>query len=101
MDFDNALSVFEKVKEELNEVKVELDKNDSKRLAEELGDLLFATVSLARLSGFDCEEILNLSTDKFLTRFKKTEELILKDGKDMKSLTADEIDYYYNVSKKN
>ena len=74
---------------------------DSKGLAEELGDLLFATVSLARLSGFDCEEILNLSTDKFLTRFKKTEELILKDGKDMKSLTADEIDYYYNVSKKN
>lgn len=101
MDFDSALSVFEKVKEELSEVKAELDKNDSKRLAEELGDLLFATVSLARLSGFDCEEILNLSTDKFLTRFKKTEELILKDGKDMKSLTADEIDYYYNVSKKN
>ena len=99
MDFENALAVFEKVKEELNEVKCELDNSDSKKLAEEIGDLLFAIVSLARLLGLESEEILNLSTDKFIKRFKKTEELILKDGKDMKSLSAEEIDGYYNASK--
>ena len=101
MDFENALAVFEKVKEELDEVKYELNNNDGKKLAEEIGDLLFAIVSLARLLGLESEEILNLSTDKFIQRFKKTEELILKEGKDMKSLSAEEIDGYYNASKNN
>ena len=101
MDFDSAFDVFEKIKEELHEVKEELDKGDSKKLANELGDLLFAVVSLARLSSLESEELLNLSTNKFIERFKKTEELIIKDGKDMKSLSAKEIDGYYNASKNN
>ena len=101
MDFDSAVAVFEKVKEELDEVKVELYNGDTKKLASEIGDLLFAIVSLARLSGFESEELLNLSTDKFIQRFKKTEDMIIKDGKDMKSLSAKEIDGYYNASKKN
>lgn len=101
MDFDSAIAVFEKVKEELDEVKECIDKNDKTCLAEELGDLLFAIVSLARLSGLESEEILNLSTDKFVQRFKKTENLILKDGKNMKELSAKEIDDYYNVAKRN
>ena len=101
MDFDSALAVFEKVQEELNEVKAELESGDSKKLANEIGDLLFAIVSLARLSGLESEEILTLSTEKFIDRFKKTEELIIKDGKDMKSLSTKEIDEYYNVAKKN
>lgn len=101
MDFDSALSVFEKVKEELDEAFAELKRGDGKALYEEIGDLLFAIVSLARLLDLESEEILNSATDKFIARFKKTEELILKDGKDMKSLTPEEIDGYYNASKKN
>ena len=100
MDFDSATSVFEKIKEELNEVKIELDAGNEGKLASEIGDLLFAIVSFARLSGFDSEEILNLSTDKFIDRFKKTENLILKDGKNMSELSPEEIDGYYNESKK-
>ena len=100
MDFDSAKAVFEKVKEELLEVD-ECLKNDNKNLAEELGDLLFAIVSLARLSGLESEEILNLSTEKFIQRFKKTENLILNDGKNMKKLSPKEIDDYYNVAKRN
>ena len=100
MDFESASAVFEKVKEELLEVKECLD-NKSLNLAEELGDLLFAIVSLARLSGLESEEILNLSTDKFIRRFKKTESLILQDGKNIKDLSAKEIDDYYNAVKRN
>ncbi|MBE5743045.1 MAG: nucleoside triphosphate pyrophosphohydrolase [Clostridiales bacterium] len=100
MDFSDANAVFEKVLEELNEVKAELTANNKDTLISEVGDLLFAIVSLARLSGFSAEEALTLSTDKFIERFKKTENLILKDGKDMKSLSAEEIDQYYNESKK-
>lgn len=100
MDFESAVAVFEKVQEELNEVKAELLTSDSKKLAEEIGDLLFAIVSLARLSGLESEEILNLSTEKFIKRFKRTEELIINDGKVMRDLSAEEIDGYYNASKK-
>ena len=88
------------VKEELLEVD-ECLKANSKNLAEELGDLLFAIVSLARLSGLESEEILNLSTEKFIQRFKKTENLILNDGKNMKELSPKEIDDYYNAVKRN
>ena len=101
MDFESAVAVFEKVREELDEVRTELLGGNGDKLAGEIGDLLFAIVSLARLSGFESEELLNLSTKKFIERFKKTENLILKDGKDMKSLTAEEIDGYYNVAKNN
>ncbi len=100
MDFESASAVFEKVKEELLEVKECLN-NDGVNLAEELGDLLFAIVSLARLSGLESEEVLNLSTDKFIRRFKKTESLILQDGKNIKDLSAKEIDDYYNATKRN
>ena len=100
MDFDSAKAVFEKVKEELTEVE-ECINDNNKNLAEELGDLLFAIVSLARLSGLESEEILNLSTEKFIQRFKKTESLILNDGKNIKELSPKEIDDYYNVAKRN
>ena len=100
MDFESPSAVFEKVKEELKEVQVELEKGDKQQLGKEIGDLLFAVVSLARLSGLESEELLTISTEKFIERFKKTENLILKDGKDMKSLSASEIDGYYNVAKK-
>lgn len=101
MDFSSALAVFEKIKEELLEVKTELDSGNKDKLLSEVGDLLFATVSLARLSGFSAEEALNLTTDKFIERFKKTEALIIKDGKDMKTLSDEEIDRYYNACKEN
>ena len=100
MDFDSAKAVFDKVKEELTEVE-ECINDNNKNLAEELGDLLFAIVSLARLSGLESEEILNLSTEKFIQRFKKTESLILNDGKNIKELSPKEIDDYYNVAKRN
>ena len=51
-------------------------------------------------SGLESEEILNLSTEKFIKRFKRTEELIINDGKVMRDLSAEEIDGYYNASKK-
>lgn len=100
MDFESASAVYEKITEELGEVKAELDCGNTEKLSTEVGDLLFAIVSFARLLGFESEEILNLATKKFIKRFKKTEELILKDGKEMKNLTAEEIDGYYNESKK-
>lgn len=100
MDFADAHQAADKVKEEFYEVLAEVKKGDAKGVYEESGDLLFAAVSLVRLLGVNGELALNDATDKFLKRFKKTEELVLKDGKNMKSLSAEELDAYYNESKK-
>ena len=101
MDFENLDQILDKVNEEFEEVKCEINSGNLENLLNECGDLLFAVVSLARLLGVNCEEALTLSTDKFIKRFKKTEELILKDGKVMKDLSPAEIDDYYNASKRN
>jgi tetrapyrrole methylase family protein/MazG family protein len=100
MDFADAFDVFNKIREELNEVNTELVNGNNDKLLNEVGDLLFAIVSLARLSGFSAEEALTLSIENFIERFKRTEQLIIKDGKDMKTLQPEEVDQYYNEAKK-
>ena len=57
-------------------------------------------MSFVRLLGVNGELSLNDATDKFLRRFKKAEELAFKDDKNLKELSAKEIDRYYNESKK-
>ena len=99
MDFADADEALKKVYEELDEVKTEIG-GDEKRLSEECGDFLFAAASYVRKLGQNSEQVLSYATEKFLRRFAKTEELILKDGKDMTKLTAEELDEYYNESKK-
>lgn len=100
MDFESVEQVADKVKEEFYEVLQEYKNKNEKGIYEECGDLLFAVVSFVRLLGVNGELSLNDATDKFLRRFKKTEELAFKDGKNLKELSAEEIDRYYNESKK-
>ncbi len=100
MDFESVEQVSDKVKEEFYEVLQEYKNKNEKGIYEECGDLLFAVVSFVRLLGVNGELSLNDATDKFLRRFKKTEELAFKDGKNLKELSAKEIDRYYNESKK-
>lgn len=100
MDFESVEQVADKVKEEFYEVLQEYKNKNEKGIYEECGDLLFAVVSFVRLLGVNGELSLNDATDKFLRRFKKTEELAFKDGKNLKELSAKEIDRYYNESKK-
>lgn len=100
MDFSSFEEAAEKVKEEYKEVLEEVKKGNEKGIYEESGDLLFAVVSFVRLLGVDGELALNSATDKFLKRFRKTEELVIKDGKNMQELSAEELDKYYHESKK-
>lgn len=100
MDFSSVEQVADKVKEEFNEVLEEVKAKNKQGIYEEAGDLLFAVVSFVRLLGVNGELALNTATDKFLKRFKKTEELVLKDGKNMKELSEKELDKYYNEAKK-
>ena len=67
---------------------------------EEIGDLLFTAVNLARLYGVSAEDALKQSTEKFKTRFNLLEQAILNDKKDMTKLSESELDKYYNEIKK-
>lgn len=94
-DFDSVEQVFEKIYEEIEEVKKAIDTKNQTLIEEECGDLLFSAVNAVRKLGVDGETALYKSTDKFIKRFKSLEEAILKDGKDMKTLTPLELDEYY------
>jgi len=91
-DWQDTEGVIEKVKEELEEFK----ENPSE---EEFGDLLFSLVNLSRFLGIDPERALRKATEKFLERFAKMEELIEKDGKDIKELSITEMDKYWEEAK--
>ena len=100
MDFSSPEQCADKVKEEFYEVLEEYKKKNEEGIYEESGDLLFAVVSFVRLLGVNGELALNSATDKFLKRFRKTEELVIKDGKNMKELSEEKLNKYYHEAKK-
>ena len=69
-------------------------------IAEEIGDLLFACVNVARLLKVDPELALGAATDKFMRRFVSMEQLILADGKTLSEMSLDEMDVYWDRIKK-
>ena len=71
------------------------------KIAEELGDLLFSVVNLARFLEVNAEEALAASTEKFIARFTCMCEEIAADGKEFSALSQGELDVYYDEAKKN
>lgn len=94
-DFENLSSAIDKIYEEIKEVEKEYNSGDDKKLMQECGDLIFSVVNVCRLLKVDSESALITSLDKFLDRFSRLEKVILADGKDIKKMTASEIDEYY------
>lgn len=99
MDFKDVSQVLECLESEIAELKEAMEENDSGHIGEEMGDVLFSCVNLARHLDCDAEESLTRSTDKFINRFKETEDLIRCDGIDMRSLNIDELDVYWRKAK--
>lgn len=91
-DWDNADGAFDKVAEESEELKEALSKGDGERILDELGDLLFSVVNVARFCSVDAETALSRATDKFIKRFTAVERLAIKRGLDMKSMPLQELD---------
>lgn len=96
-DWDTPEAALPKVHEEADEVQAELQAH--RHPGEELGDLLFSCVNVARLCGQDPEEMLQQATDKFIKRFESMENLIISAGKSLEDLTLDEMDVYWNQVK--
>ena len=98
-DWNDPRDALNKVREEADEVEAELN-NGGPGLEMELGDLFFACVNAARLSGVDAEGALHKATEKFISRFSSMENAIFRDGKRFQDLTLSEMDVYWESSKK-
>ncbi|MEE4260109.1 MAG: nucleoside triphosphate pyrophosphohydrolase [Bacteroidales bacterium] len=92
--------VWNKVIEELNELKHEVDtKAEKARMEDEFGDLLFALVNYARYIGVNPEDALERTNKKFIRRFQFIERESLKDGKNMVDMSLEEMDEYWKKAK--
>ena len=99
-DFEGVDEAVKKIEEEINEVLDVYKTNNREKIINEVGDLLFACVNVSRLLNIDEEEALNKSTKKFIKRFSFIEDNVLKQGRDLKSVTLDEMNELWEDSKK-
>lgn len=95
-DWKDPEGVYEKIEEELKELK---EAKDPGELEEEFGDLLFSIVNLSRFLNVDPESALRKATRKFVERFKRMEELIEKDGLVLEELPIEKLDEYWEKAK--
>ncbi len=100
-DWDKKEDVWEKVFEEVNELKVEFEQNDRKKMTEEFGDLMFALVNAARLYDIDPDEALEMANRKFIKRFEYVEKNTIQKGLDMTKMSIDEKEVFWQEAKKN
>lgn len=98
-DWEHRDQVWNKVNEELHELKTEVDA-DSAKQADELGDVLFSLVNYARFLGIDPDEALERTNRKFIRRFQFLERESRKDGKEMGTLSLAEMDTYWERAKR-
>lgn len=103
-DWENINQVWDKVEEELNELKVETlinnkQKNNKEKLEVEFGDLLFSLINYARFIDIDPDEALERTNKKFIKRFKYMEDSALKEGKKLHNMTLSEMDKLWNEAK--
>jgi MazG family protein len=95
-EWDQMEDVFAKVHEELEELRTAADPAHRQ---EELGDLLFTLVNVARWWGVDAEETLRAMNRKFIRRFAAMERLALRDGKRLRGMPVAEMETYWQAAK--
>ena len=100
-DWNDPIPALQKLKEEISEVESVLrnERENKAKLEDEIGDLLFAAVNVARLSGVDAEMALRKATRKFVTRFKAIEETARRQGKNLNEMSLEEMDTIWEIVK--
>ena len=99
-DWKEKEDVWDKVQEELEELKVELAKEDKENSTKELGDFLFSVINAARLYKLNPDNALEHTNQKFIRRFNYVEDHSLKMGKNLKDMTLEEMDKLWDEAKK-
>jgi XTP/dITP diphosphohydrolase len=99
-DWEFKEQVWDKVKEEVGELEIEMKAGNKKEIEHEFGDLIFSIVNAARVYHVDPESALERTNQKFIKRFNYLEEQTLLKGKSLQDMTLEEMDVYWNEAKK-
>lgn len=97
-DWEHSEQVWEKVQEELNELKIEVD-TQSHKIEDEFGDVLFSMINYARFLNINPENALEKTNKKFIARFQKMEEIASQNNHSISDLNFEELDSYWNQAK--
>ena len=98
-DWQERAQVWDKVSEEFNELKTEINRMDADKMEAEFGDLFFSLINAARLFNINPDNALERTNQKFIRRFNVVEAEILKRGKSWKEMTLEEMDQYWTEAK--
>lgn len=98
-DWKEKEDVWDKVQEELEELKVELAKGDKENSTQELGDFIFSVINAARLYKLNPDNALEKTNQKFIRRFNYVEDHSLKQGKTLKDMSLEEMDKLWDEAK--
>lgn len=98
-DWDEKNQVWDKVAEELEELKQEIATGDMDKIEDEFGDVFFSLINAARLYNINPEDALERTNRKFLDRFSLMEQETIKKGVDLKKMNLDELNFYWDKAK--
>jgi len=98
-DWVDTPAVLDKLQEELEELRRATSANDTEEIHDELGDVLFTTVNLARHLGMDAEESLRRATAKFERRFRLMEKTVAADGGALSDMSEVQLDHLWRRAK--
>ena len=101
LDFQKEEEIWEKISEEMEELKNAQKKNNKDEILEELGDTIFSLINLARFLGISADDALRKSNNKFINRFNMIEDEINKRGKNIDESSFNELEDMWNNIKKN
>lgn len=100
-DWNTPQGAVDKVMEEFEELKVELEAGNKENAEAELGDLLFSIINVARMYKIHPDNALEKTNRKFMRRFNYVEEKAIEQGKNLKDMTLEEMDALWNEAKRN
>ncbi len=101
-EWDNKEQVFEKIEEEIGELKEVVQTGEQEKIEEELGDVFFSLVNYARFLQIDADHALERTNQKFMKRFVQMEQEALSEGKQLTHMTLEEMDSIWNrIKQKN
>lgn len=98
-DWEERSQVWEKVKEEIQEFQVEVERMDKEKAEDEFGDIMFSLINAARLYKINPDNALERTNQKFIRRFGYVEAYSIKEGKNMKDMPLEELDKLWNEAK--
>ena len=98
-DWKEKEDVWDKVQEELEELKVELAREDKEKSTQELGDFLFSVINAARLYKLNPDNALEKTNQKFIRRFNYVEDHSFEQGRNLKDMSLEEMDQLWNEAK--